>query len=105
MDDKIGFEFNHEEAERIIRAALLCTNASPALRPNMSEVVGMLEGRVTIPDVVQNGGENNQDMRFKIIRDHSAFMQSQSSLEGSQTQHGVTIHDSLHEQRTKPFSL
>ncbi|GKV52500.1 hypothetical protein SLEP1_g59076 [Rubroshorea leprosula] len=43
VDDKLGTEFNKAEAERMIRVALLCTNALPALRPIMSETVGMVE--------------------------------------------------------------
>jgi len=41
VDPKLQSEFNKEEAERMIKAALLCTNASPSLRPAMSEVVSM----------------------------------------------------------------
>jgi hypothetical protein len=48
VDPKLQSEFNKEEAERIIKLALLCTNASPSLRPAMSEVVSMLEGQTNI---------------------------------------------------------
>lgn len=34
----------------MIKIALLCTNKSPALRPTMSEVVNMLEGRIKIKE-------------------------------------------------------
>jgi hypothetical protein len=44
VDPKLGSEFNKEEAIRMIKVALLCTNPSPALRPTMSAVVSMLEG-------------------------------------------------------------
>lgn len=39
-----GSEFNKEEAMLMINVSLLCTNASPTLRPSMSAVVSMLEG-------------------------------------------------------------
>lgn len=45
VDLRLGTEFNEEEAIRMAKVALLCTNSSPALRPTMSEVVNMLEGR------------------------------------------------------------
>ncbi|KAJ0018224.1 hypothetical protein Pint_10313 [Pistacia integerrima] len=70
VDQKLGSEFNEVEAERMIRVALICTNASPSLRPIMSEVVSMLEGTSTIPDAVPLSGRNNEDLRFKTLRDH-----------------------------------
>ncbi|KAJ0082183.1 hypothetical protein Patl1_10382 [Pistacia atlantica] len=39
VDPKLEHEFNKEEAERMIKVALLCSNASPELRPTMSEVM------------------------------------------------------------------
>ena len=83
MDDKLGTEFNKVEAEGMIKIALLCTNASPSLRPTMSEVVGMLEGATNVPEPVTDPGGYSQDLRFKAIRDHHKFMNSQN-LGGSQ---------------------
>ena len=81
VDEKLGSEFNRVEAERMIKVALLCTNASPSLRPMMSEVVNMLEGTTMIPDVVLEAGSYSQDLRFKAIRDHHREIRSQSSRE------------------------
>jgi hypothetical protein len=52
VDPKLQSEFNKEEAERMIKLALLCTNASPSLRPAMSEVVSMLEGQTNIQEMI-----------------------------------------------------
>ncbi|KAJ7947197.1 putative Kinase [Quillaja saponaria] len=52
VDEKLGSEINKVEAERMIKVALLCTNPSVAVRPTMSEVVSMLEGKTSIPDIV-----------------------------------------------------
>ena len=52
VDPKLGSEFNQDEAERMIKVALLCTNASPTLRPAMSAVVSMLEGQTVVQDVI-----------------------------------------------------
>ncbi|XP_058070893.1 probable LRR receptor-like serine/threonine-protein kinase At1g56130 [Magnolia sinica] len=41
-------EFSEEEAVRVIGVALLCTQASPTLRPPMSRVVAMLSGDVEV---------------------------------------------------------
>ncbi|XP_043702282.1 probable LRR receptor-like serine/threonine-protein kinase At1g07650 [Telopea speciosissima] len=45
VDPTLGSEFNVEEAERMIKVGLWCTNASPTLRPTMSKVVSVLEGQ------------------------------------------------------------
>ncbi|KAF4349437.1 hypothetical protein F8388_021020 [Cannabis sativa] len=49
VDPNLGSQFKKEEAKRMIKVALLCTNPSPSLRPTMSTVVSILEGRTTIP--------------------------------------------------------
>lgn len=70
VDEKLGSEFSKTEAERMIKVALLCTNASPSLRPNMSEVVSMLEGVAAIADSIPEAGSYSEDLRFKAIREH-----------------------------------
>ena len=51
VDPELGSEFNKEEALRMIKVALLCLNPSPALRPTMSAVVGMLEGQIVVDEL------------------------------------------------------
>lgn len=70
MDQKLGSEFNKVEVERMIKVALLCTDATPSQRPTMSEVVSMLEGKAQVPNVIPEGNGYNHDLRFKAIRDH-----------------------------------
>ena len=41
VDETLGSEVNIEEAETMVKVALLCTNASPTIRPTMSEVVSV----------------------------------------------------------------
>ncbi|XP_038970403.1 probable LRR receptor-like serine/threonine-protein kinase At1g56140 [Phoenix dactylifera] len=48
--------FNEEEAIRIINVALLCTQASPMLRPPMSRVVAMLAGDIEVCEVTTRPG-------------------------------------------------
>ncbi|KAI3466775.1 hypothetical protein Pfo_023438 [Paulownia fortunei] len=52
VDERLGSQVNKDEVERTIKVALLCTNATPSVRPTMSEVVQMIEGNVAIPDAV-----------------------------------------------------
>jgi serine/threonine protein kinase len=45
-------EYDKDEALRVIRVALLCTQGSPHQRPPMSKVVAMLTGEVEVAEVV-----------------------------------------------------
>ncbi|KAJ6377369.1 hypothetical protein OIU76_026357 [Salix suchowensis] len=74
VDPKLQSEFNKEEAERMIKLALLCTNASPSLRPAMSEVATMLEGQASIPEIISDPsiyGDDLHSTRLTGHRDHS----------------------------------
>lgn len=95
VDQKLGSEFNKVEAERMIKVAFLCTDASPSIRPTMSEVVSMLEGTSTIPEMIPEASSYSKDLRFKAIRDRNSQMQSQS-LGGTQA-HCSTSVDSWHD--------
>ncbi|GLT59104.1 hypothetical protein SLA2020_319430 [Shorea laevis] len=49
--DPILVKFDENEALRMIRVGLLCTQASPMMRPPMSRVVGMLAGDIEVSPV------------------------------------------------------
>ncbi|KAG6639452.1 hypothetical protein CIPAW_10G101500 [Carya illinoinensis] len=69
VDPKLGSEFKMEEAIRMIKVALLCTNPSPALRPTMSAVVSMLEGQTTIDDVIIDPSLYGDKFKFNALRE------------------------------------
>lgn len=69
VDRKLGSEFNIEEAMTMLTVALLCTNASSTLRPSMSAVVGMLEGRTVIKNMISDPNLSSADC-FKAMRNH-----------------------------------
>ncbi|KAF9672491.1 hypothetical protein SADUNF_Sadunf11G0047800 [Salix dunnii] len=78
VDPKLQSEFNKEEAERMIKLALLCTNASPSLRPAMSEAASMLEGQTSIPEMISDPSIYGNDLHstrltghYQQARDHS----------------------------------
>lgn len=83
MDEKLGNEFNEEEAKRIIKIALLCTNASPVLRPTMSEVVSMLEGNTVVEELISDpgifGDEYGNDLRFKPLKAYHQQVQKKNN--------------------------
>lgn len=48
VDPSLGQEYSKDEALLMLNVALLCTNASPTLRPNMSQVISLLEGQAPL---------------------------------------------------------
>lgn len=90
VDERLGSEVNKEEAERMVKVALLCTNASSSIRPSMSEVVNMLEGRVTVPELIPEPSNYTEDLRFKAMRDLRHERQNLTSS-GSQTQNSTSV--------------
>ena len=54
-DSKLS-KFNEEEVKRLIGVSLLCTQASPTLRPSMSRVVTMLSGDIEVSIVTSRPG-------------------------------------------------
>ncbi|CAK9151744.1 unnamed protein product [Ilex paraguariensis] len=54
VDPRLGSDFNEEEVIMTINVALQCANVLPAVRPTMSSVVSMLEGRTFIQEIVSD---------------------------------------------------
>ncbi|OVA19182.1 Protein kinase domain [Macleaya cordata] len=89
VDPKLGSEFNKEEVLGMINVALICTNASSTLRPTMSTVVSMLEGRTAVGEFVSNPNKSWDDLKFKAIsnyhqqnQEHKMSKTHSISLEG-----------------------
>ncbi|KAK8580574.1 hypothetical protein V6N12_070839 [Hibiscus sabdariffa] len=81
VDPRLGTEFIEGEAIRMTRVALLCTNSSPALRPTMSEVVNMLEGRTIVPELVMDPSIFADESRLGALKDQFNRMLTQKSSE------------------------
>ncbi|XP_010274130.1 PREDICTED: probable LRR receptor-like serine/threonine-protein kinase At1g56140 [Nelumbo nucifera] len=75
VDPKLN-EFDEEEARRVIGVALLCTQASPTLRPSMSRVVAMLSRKTEVSAVTSRPAYLT-DWQFSEIT--SSFATSNSS--------------------------
>lgn len=70
VDMDLGTNFSKKEAKRMLNIALLCTNPSPTLRPPMSSVVSMLEGKSKVqPPLVKREADPSgaAAMRFKAF--------------------------------------
>ncbi|XP_057955645.1 probable LRR receptor-like serine/threonine-protein kinase At1g07650 isoform X2 [Malania oleifera] len=70
VDSDLGSAYCSDEAMVMLNVALLCANASPTLRPTMSQVVSMLEGQTPVQDLLSDPGFSIVDSKFKAIRNH-----------------------------------
>ncbi|XP_059442079.1 probable leucine-rich repeat receptor-like serine/threonine-protein kinase At3g14840 [Corylus avellana] len=77
VDPRLGSNYKKEEVMVMINVALLCTNASAAIRPAMSSVVSMLEGGTIVPELVLDPSVSNKEMKeamwehFQQIKEHN----------------------------------
>ncbi|KAG6692160.1 hypothetical protein I3842_10G099600 [Carya illinoinensis] len=78
VDPNLGSEFNMEEAIRMIKLALLCTNPSPTLRPTMSVVVCMLEGQTVVDEVMMGPSKYGDEFKFKALGEQFNQIQHES---------------------------
>nr|XP_011470949.1 PREDICTED: probable LRR receptor-like serine/threonine-protein kinase RFK1 isoform X1 [Fragaria vesca subsp. vesca] len=62
VDPRLGSDFNKKEALRTIKVALLCANPTAALRPIMSAVVSMLEGRTPVDEMALDPSIHGDEM-------------------------------------------
>ncbi|KFK35729.1 hypothetical protein AALP_AA4G029100 [Arabis alpina] len=82
VDMDLGTSFSKKEAKRMLNIALLCTNPSPTLRPPMSSVVSMLEGKSKVqPPLVKREADPTgaAAMRFRALELISQDSESQVS--------------------------
>ncbi|KAF8065678.1 hypothetical protein N665_1165s0007 [Sinapis alba] len=82
VDMDLGTNFSKKEAKRMLNIALLCTNPSPTLRPPMSSVVSMLEGKSKVePPLVKREADPTgaAAMRFRAFELLSQDSESQAS--------------------------
>ncbi|BFG28976.1 hypothetical protein CerSpe_152500 [Prunus speciosa] len=100
VDPRLGSDFNKEEMMLTINVALLCCNVTSTVRPTMSSVVSMLEGRATVQELVSD--PNASSFEIEAMRKHfqSSFgrntgeSQTQTaSTEGPWTGSSTSAHD------------
>lgn len=102
VDPRLGSDYSKEEAMRMLNLALLCTNLSPTLRPPMSSVVSMLEGKGAIQAPIIKRTATNPDPRFRafdrLANDSqttlSTFSQDTSQVPGSMSIEGPWMDSS-----------
>ncbi|KAK9267229.1 hypothetical protein L1049_009651 [Liquidambar formosana] len=86
--------FDESEATRVIGVALLCTQASPMVRPPMSRVVAMLAGDIEVRAVTTKPSYLT-DWDFKDITSCLLNEDTHVSIASdSSSQHSILQHDS-----------
>ncbi|XP_021772461.1 probable LRR receptor-like serine/threonine-protein kinase At1g07650 isoform X2 [Chenopodium quinoa] len=68
VDPMLGTDYNKEEVLKMIKIALLCTNPSPAVRPVMSEVLSMLEGKMLVKELTLAPSGCNSDWFYEASK-------------------------------------
>ncbi|KAB2616043.1 leucine-rich repeat receptor-like serine/threonine-protein kinase [Pyrus ussuriensis x Pyrus communis] len=96
VDPRLGSNFNKKEMMVTINVALLCSSATSAVRPTMSSVVSMLEGRVAVQELVSD--PNPSSTEIDAMRNHF-----QSYLEGSAGESQIQT-ESIEEPRTISYA-
>ncbi|KAK3006531.1 hypothetical protein RJ639_015904, partial [Escallonia herrerae] len=87
MDPSLGSNFDQKEALRVVKIALLCTNPSPALRPTMSAVVGMLQGHISVQEANMDPSIYGDDLMFQSLRDKYNEMRPENFSEAESFVH------------------
>ena len=82
VDPTMESNFREEEVIAVINVALLCTSISPAVRPTMSSVVSILEGRVHVQDISSSLSISNDDLKLKELRKQSEIYHEKNTSEG-----------------------
>nr|GFA25211.1 probable LRR receptor-like serine/threonine-protein kinase At1g53430 [Tanacetum cinerariifolium] len=86
VDPSLGSHYSKEEAMRMLNIALICSNPSPTLRPAMSKVVSMLEGKIAVQTAVVKRGAMDADMRFRAFEMLSQDSQTLTSIASGDSQ-------------------
>ncbi|KAH1103537.1 hypothetical protein GYH30_037469 [Glycine max] len=90
VDRRLGSDFNENEVMMMIKVALLCTNTTSNLRPTMSSVLSMLEGKTMIPEFVSDPSEIMDEMKLEAMRQHY-FQKENERSETQEQNHSLSI--------------
>ncbi|KAF9666679.1 hypothetical protein SADUNF_Sadunf16G0253800 [Salix dunnii] len=86
VDPSLGQDYNEEEVITMINVALLCSNVTAAVRPTMSAVVSMLEGKAAVQDFeIPDKSKSMDEHKIEEMRKHFQVINRQEISE-TQTQ-------------------
>ncbi|AES66492.2 LRR receptor-like kinase [Medicago truncatula] len=92
VDGRLGLDLNKKEAMVMINVALLCTNVTSNLRPSMSSVVSMLEGRTVVPEFVPDSSKVMDGNKMEEMRQYY-YQIEDKTMSKSQTQSQSLLSD------------
>ncbi|KAH7651421.1 Non-specific serine/threonine protein kinase protein [Dioscorea alata] len=107
VDKSLGANFSEKEAQQMLNLALACTNPSPSLRPTMSAVVSILDGKHTMPmSFVKPVVSSSDDARLKALEKLPHDRQPTNiSMDGPWIDSSVSLQSSYEENTsTRNFS-
>nr|XP_007132111.1 hypothetical protein PHAVU_011G067400g [Phaseolus vulgaris]ESW04105.1 hypothetical protein PHAVU_011G067400g [Phaseolus vulgaris] len=93
VDSRLGLDFNKKEVTTMINVALSCTNVSASLRPTMSSVVSMLEGRSIVQEFISESSEALDGKRLEAILQH--YQEIEENNLGETNNQSLSVDDTL----------
>ncbi|KDP23043.1 hypothetical protein JCGZ_00508 [Jatropha curcas] len=81
LDPRLSEDYNKEKVETVIHVALLCYNVSPAVRPAMSSVVSILEGKASVHDSKLDSSVLHDDFAVEAMRKHFQQISGQNTID------------------------
>ncbi|KAL2986715.1 hypothetical protein AAZX31_12G223200 [Glycine max] len=94
VDRRLGSNLNENEVMMMIKVALLCTNATSNLRPTMSSVLSILEGRTMIPEFISDPSEIMDEMKLEAMRQYYFQIEENERNETQTESHSLSIDGS-----------
>ncbi|KAJ0018753.1 hypothetical protein Pint_10244 [Pistacia integerrima] len=91
LDPKLEYKFDKEEAERMVKVALLCYNASPTLSLTMSKVVSMLVLQTIIQEVILDPSIYGSDFQLQQLNQNSRGNSTTPNFSSDKTCVGLSI--------------
>ncbi|KAI3923931.1 hypothetical protein MKW98_012720 [Papaver atlanticum] len=85
IDEDLNMQYSVKEATMILKLAILCTSETRKLRPTMSEVVSILEGRTTMKTPVVDPLSSavvNSEVVISIVESNSTSKETELTDEG-----------------------
>ncbi|CAH2041235.1 unnamed protein product [Thlaspi arvense] len=94
VDPRLGSEFDREEVMVMINVALLCTDVSLAVRPAMSSVVSILEGRMVPHELISEPTVSSTGIKPESIEENRNDRRvSSASVDGPWTASSASAGD------------
>ncbi|KAH7651410.1 Non-specific serine/threonine protein kinase protein [Dioscorea alata] len=98
VDKSLGPNYSEEEAVMLLNLALVCTSSSASLRPTMTEVVNIIEGKKSVPVVSKKGKGSDSGLStwleaFEMLSDSDSQLVSSSTCHEPWTESSVTAYD------------